>query len=108
MSESCTLVIKRRIEAGARRGTGGLYSKKRKIPKSRKRASKENFLTRRSKHDRVSGRKALQEDLENLGFILSLAKLEMGAEIGRRRAHLYDESGRLVGKVDTPQKREEG
>ena len=38
------------------------------------------------KHERVSGRKALQEDLQSLGFTPSLAKPEIGKEIRKRRA----------------------
>ena len=35
--------------------------------------------------------KALQKDLQRLGFTPSLAKPEIEKEVGRRRAHLYDE-----------------
>ena len=41
--------------------------------------------------------KALQDDLQSLGFILSLAKSEMGNEVGRRRACSYDERAKGVG-----------
>ena len=42
----------------------------------------------------MSGRvdaKALQEDLQSLGFASSLAKPEIEKEVGGRRAHSYDE-----------------
>ena len=35
--------------------------------------------------------KALQDDLQSLGFTPSLAKPEMGKEVGTRRARSYDE-----------------
>ena len=47
--------------------------------------------------------KALQDDLQSLGFTSCLAKPEMGNEVGRRRAQ---ESGRLVGEVKKPQRKE--
>ena len=40
----------------------------------------------RRKHERVSGPKALQDDLQSRGFTSSLAKPEIGKEVGRRRA----------------------
>ena len=36
--------------------------------------------------------KALQDDLQSLGFTPSLAKPEMGKEVGKRRARLKDKS----------------
>ena len=41
----------------------------------------------RRKHERVSGCKTLQNDLQSLGFTPSLANPEMRKEVGRRRAH---------------------
>ena len=35
--------------------------------------------------------KAFQEDLQSLDFAPSLAKSKVGKEVGRRRAHSYDE-----------------
>ena len=47
----------------------------------------------------MSGRvyaKALQEDLQSLGFTLSLAKPEMEKEVERRRARSYDDRAKRV------------
>ena len=40
--------------------------------------------------------KALQEDLESLGFTPSLAKPEMGKEVERRRARSQDDRAKRV------------
>ena len=40
----------------------------------------------RRRYERVSDAKALQDDLQSLGFTPSLAKPEIGNEVGRRRA----------------------
>ena len=40
----------------------------------------------RRKHERVSGRKSSQDDLQSLGFTPSLAKPEIGTGVGRRSA----------------------
>ena len=88
MSESRILASKRGIEAGAWSGKGGLHGERRQIPRRKGRASKKNLPRRsRRKHKRVSGRKSLQEDLQSFGFTESLAKSEMGKEVGRRIAH---------------------
>ena len=39
--------------------------------------------------------KALQDDLQSFGFTPSLAKPEIGKEVGRRRARSYDERVRV-------------
>ena len=87
VGESHTLGRKRGIRAGAWRGMSGLHSERREILTTRRRASKKS-LPRRStrKHERVSGRKSLQEDLQSLGFTPSLAEPEMAKEVGRRRS----------------------
>ena len=75
------------IGAGAWGGKGGLHGEERQVSGRRVRESKKNLPRRsRRKHKRVSGRKAHLEDLESLSFTPSLAKPEMGKEIGRRRA----------------------
>ena len=35
--------------------------------------------------------KAVQEDLQCFGFTPNLAKPEMGKDVGKRRAHSYDD-----------------
>ena len=40
----------------------------------------------RRKHQRMSRRNTLQDDLQSLGFTPSLAKPEIGKEVGRQRA----------------------
>ena len=68
-------------------GKGGLHRERRQIPRWKKRVSKKSFpRTSRRKHERMSGRKALQDDLQSLGFTPSLVKPEIGKEVGRRRA----------------------
>ena len=56
--------------------------------------------------------KALQDDLQSLGFTSSLAKPEMGKEVGRRRAthkmKEWNESWWLVGEVKKPRRVEVG
>ena len=70
-------------------GKGELDREGRQIPG---RASKKSLpRTSRRKHERVSGLKALQDDLQSLGFTPSLAKPEIGKEVGRRRARSLDE-----------------
>ena len=87
MSDSRTVARKRRIREGAWREKAGLHSKGRQVPRKVRRASKESLPRRsRSKHEQVSGRKGLQEDLESLGFTPNLAKPEMGKKVGRPRA----------------------
>ena len=88
MGESRTLARVRGIRARAWRGKNGLHGERRQIPMRIGRASKESLLrTSRRKHERVSGPKALQDDLQSLNFTPSLAKPEIGKEVGRRRAH---------------------
>ena len=67
---------------------GGLHSEGRQIPRRRrerkaKRASLEQVEG--SKSGRVDA-KALQDNLQSLGFTPSLAKPEIGKEVGRHRA----------------------
>ena len=84
----CTLARERRIRARAWRGKGGLHSEERKISRRNGRASKKSLPMRSErKYVWVSGRKALQDDLQNLGFTPDLTKPEMGKEVGRRRPH---------------------
>ena len=65
----------------------GLHSERRQIPRRKERASKNSFPRKcRKKHERVSGRKSSQDDLQSLGFTPSLAKPEMGKKVGRQRA----------------------
>ena len=42
------------------------------------------------------GAKSLKEDLQSLGFTPSLAKPEMGKEVGRRRARSQDDRAKCV------------
>ena len=87
MSKSRTLAREREIRAGAWRGKGGLHGEGIQIPRRSGRSSKKSLRKRsRKKHDQVSGPKALQGDLQSLGFTPSLAKPEIGKEVGRRRA----------------------
>ena len=87
MGETRTLVRERRIRARAWSGKGGLHRERRQISRRKGRASKKSLpRTSRRKHERVSGRKALQDDLQSLGLTPSLAKPEMGKEVGRQRA----------------------
>ena len=79
VSESRTLARKLRVRAGARDGEGQLQTE----GKRRGNASKENLLRR--KHDRVKEPKALQKDLESLGFTSRLAKPIIGKKVGKRR-----------------------
>ena len=77
----------RGIRVRAWRGKGGLHGERRQIPRRKGRASKKSLpRTSRIKHGRVSGRKSSPGDLQSLGFTSSLAKPEMGKEVGRRRA----------------------
>ena len=55
-------------------------SEERRVPRRGGRTSKENLPGR--KHKRVSGAKALQENLESLVFTLSLAKSKIGKRLG--------------------------
>ena len=72
---------------GAWRGKGGLHSERRQIPKRKGRASKENLLREsRRKHERVSGRKSSPGRSAESYFTPSVAKPEIGKEVGRRRA----------------------
>ena len=73
--------------AGAWRGKGGLHSEGRQVPRKRGRASKESLPRRKKKKawadewtQKLSGK------ICSLGFTPSLAKPEMGNEVGRRRA----------------------
>ena len=77
----------RRIRARAWSGKGGLHSDQKRVPRRKVRASKKILSrTSRMKHERVSGRKSSPGQLQSLGFIPSLAKPEIGKEVGRRRA----------------------
>ena len=85
-----------RDQAGAWRGKSGLHNEGRQVPKRWETANKKSIPRRsRRKHERVRGRKALQEDLQCLGFTLSLVKPEMGKEVGRR-ARSYDDRAKWV------------
>ena len=87
VGESRTLARVRGIRARAWRGKGELDRERGKIPRRIGRASNKSLpRTSRRKHERVSGRKSSQDDLQSLGFTPSLAKPEMGKEVGRRRA----------------------
>ena len=69
------------------RGKGGLYREGRQIPRRTGKASKKSLpRTSRRKHEQVSGRKSFPGDLHSLDFTPSLAKPEIGKEVGRRRA----------------------
>ena len=71
------------IRARAWSGKGGLHSEGRRIPRRKGRASKKSLpRTSRRRHERVSGQ-ALQDALQSLGFTPSLAKPEIGKEVGR-------------------------
>ena len=77
-----------REKAESWREKSHLHGEGRRVPGRRKRESKEKFPKRsRRKHERVVDAKALQDDLQKLGFTPSLAKPEMGNEVGRQRAH---------------------
>ena len=69
VSERGTWARERGIIAGAWRGKSGVRSEERQVPRRRKRTSKES-LSRRSRrnHERISGCKAIQDDLQSLGF----------------------------------------
>ena len=83
MGESRTLARVRGIRARAWRGKGGLDRERRQIPRRTGRASNKSLpRTSRRKHERVSGAKALQDDLQSLGFTPSLAKPEMERRLG--------------------------
>ena len=84
VSESRTLARVREIRAGVCRGKGGLHSEGKQIPRRKGRASKKSLPRRcRRRYKRVSGRKALQDDLQSLCFTPSLAKSEIGNEVWR-------------------------
>ena len=51
-----------------------------------KRASKKSLPRSRGKHEQDVDAKALQDNLQILGFTPSLAKPEIGKEVGRQRA----------------------
>ena len=84
MGDSRTLARVRAIRARAWRGKGRLHGERGQIPRRKGRESNKRLpRTSRRKHERVS---ALQDDLQSLGFPPSLAKPEIGNEVGRRRA----------------------
>ena len=86
VGESSTLARERRIRARAWGGKGKLHDKGRQIPRRTGRTCKKSLpRTSRRKHERVSGRKTLQDDLQSLGFTPSLGKPVIGKEVGRRR-----------------------
>ena len=87
VGESCILAREREIRAGAWRGKAGLHSEGGQIPRRKGSANKKS-LARRSRRRYQPGvdAKALQDDLQNLGFTPSLAKPEIGKEVGRQRA----------------------
>ena len=92
MSESRTLARKREIRARVWRGEDGLHGKIRGVPRRRGRASQESLPRgRRVKREPVSGRKGFPGRLQNLGFTPTLAKFEIGKEVGRRRARSHVE-----------------
>ena len=89
VGESRTLARKRGIGATAWSGKGGL-----KVNEGRFQEGK-GGQARRASLEQVEGSmsgwvdaRALQDDLQDLGFTPSLAKPEMGKEVGRRRARL--------------------
>ena len=87
MGESRILAREKGITARSWRGKGGLHRERRQIPRRKGRASKKSLpRTKRRKHERVRDAKALQDDLQSLGFTPSLANPEIGNEVGRRRA----------------------
>ena len=89
MGESRFLARKKGDQSGSmeRRGKGGLHSEGRRFQ-----GGNGGQATRASLGDvegSMSGRvdaKALQDDLQSLGFTPSLAKSEMGKEVGIRSA----------------------
>ena len=87
VGESRTLARVKGIRARACSGKGGLHRERRQIPWRKGRASNKSLpRTSRRKHERVSGRKSSPGRSASLGFTPSLAKPEMGKEVGRRRA----------------------
>ena len=61
----------------------------------RERACKKIFPGRsRRKHKRLSGRKSSPGGFESFGFTLSLAKSEMGKEVGRPTDRLQDDGAK--------------
>ena len=92
MGESRTLAREKVIRPRAWRGKGGLHGERRQIPRRKERASKKSLpRTSRSMSGWVDA-KALQDDLQSLGFTPSLVKPEMGKEVGRRRARSKEKS----------------
>ena len=86
MGKGRTLERKRRVRPKAWSKNSELHAEGRRVPKRREVSRK---ASREEKGESISGwvdAKALQEDQESLGFIPSLAKPEMGKEVGRRRA----------------------
>ena len=80
----CTLAKESGIRARAWSGKGRLHSEERKIPRRKGRVSKKSLPMRSERrYVRVSGRKALQDDLQSLGFTPDLAKPKMGKEVGK-------------------------
>ena len=81
------MASERGIRARVWGGKSGLYCGGRQVPRRRGRAGKKSLP--RQVEGNMSGwvdAKALQEDLQSLGFTPRLAKLEIGKEVERRRA----------------------
>ena len=84
MGESRTLASKRGIGARVLSGKGGLHREGRQIPRRTGRTSNKSLpRTSRRKHERVSGRKSSPGRSASLSFTPSLAKPEIGNEVGR-------------------------
>ena len=76
VSKSCTLMIESGIGVAAWGGKGALHSKGRQAPRRS-----------RKKHEHVSGCESSLGGSAESWFHSSLAKLEMGKGVGRRRAY---------------------
>ena len=92
MSKSCILARER----------GGLeqeHGEEMQVSRKGGRASKKGLPRRGGRnHEWVSGRKSSpgRSAVKSLGFTSSLAKSETGKEVGRQRAHLYDDRANRV------------
>ena len=80
----------REIRARARRGKGGLHREGRFQEGKGGQAKRASLEEVEGSMSGWVDAKALQGDLQNLVLTPSLAKLEIGNEVGRRRARSYD------------------